>query len=52
MQWQWIQDTPAQGRAICRALGVTLLVLDGADPMFWWRWGSVVLNIEADGWWN
>lgn len=52
MHWQWIQDTPERGRAVCRQLGLTLLVLDCADPMFWWRLGTAVLSVEADGWWN
>jgi hypothetical protein len=52
MYWQWIQDTPERGRAVCRQLGLTLLVLDSADPMFWWRLGTAVLSVEADGYWN
>lgn len=37
--WKWIQDTPTQGRAICQALGISLLLVwdDGGIVYGHWR---------------
>jgi len=38
MNWEWIQDTPEQGRAVCRQTGLALLVIaTGGTPYMHWR---------------
>jgi hypothetical protein len=51
MNWTWIQDSPYQGRAVCRELGVALLVIHtGNQPYMHWRYrGEVLMEPMTDG---
>lgn len=49
MQWQWIQDSDFQGRAVCRDLGLALVVVVmGCGLYAYWRYrGELVLEATA-----
>jgi hypothetical protein len=45
MHWEWIQDSPHQGRAVCRQLGLALLVVAlGGEPFVYWRYRGELLG--------
>lgn len=36
--WKWIQDTPTQGRAMCQALGISLLLVWDDEGIVYGHW--------------